>query len=431
MNSASDNSKSSAKIVYLTAGAGGMFCGSCMHDNALAKALTAAGWDVMLVPFYTPIRTDESDVSIDQVFFGGINVFLQQKIPLFRYLPSFFDRILDNPKLIRRVTKKAIETDAKVLGSLALSMLKGAQGNQRKEVKRVNKWLLEKQLDIPVLITLQGDDVFLNSLPANFKNKCIDQVKRIAEHVDGFVVHSQYFGDYMCDYFDLDPAKLHVTPLGLDVTDFKKFLGQTEVNSAKSETRDGPLNHKTIGYLARIAPEKGTHNLVEAFVELKQKQGTENIKLQLAGWLGKECEGYAAEQWKALEEAGLKDDFEYLGSIDRETKLKMLGEIDVLTVPTDQKEPKGLFILEALAAGVPVVQPAHGSFPEMVDQTGGGVVYEPGDNSTLAKILFELLTDEERRKTLGQQGQQAVHQDRCDSAMAEVTGAVFRKFLDA
>ena len=162
-----------------------MFCGSCLHDNALAKALHTDGWDVMLVPFYTPIRTDEQDVSVDQVFFGGINVYLQQKIPFFRYLPSLFDRVLDNPKLIRRVTKNAIETDAKMLGSLALSMLKGAQGNQRKEVQRVCKWLvgeqpdlivisnilvagfvpaLKMQLDVPVLVTLQGDDLFLDGL---------------------------------------------------------------------------------------------------------------------------------------------------------------------------------------------------------------------------------------------------------------------------
>ncbi|MCR9119204.1 MAG: glycosyltransferase family 1 protein, partial [bacterium] len=85
------------KIAYLTAGAAGMFCGSCMHDNTLARALIARGVDVQLIPLYTPIRTDEDSVTVDRVFFGGVNVYLQEKIPLFRYLPRIFDRWFDSP----------------------------------------------------------------------------------------------------------------------------------------------------------------------------------------------------------------------------------------------------------------------------------------------------------------------------------------------
>ena len=77
------NPGNSGKIVYLTAGAAGMFCGSCMHDNTLVRGLARQGWDLQLVPTYTPIRTDEDDVSVDQVFFGGVNIYLQQKIHLF------------------------------------------------------------------------------------------------------------------------------------------------------------------------------------------------------------------------------------------------------------------------------------------------------------------------------------------------------------
>ena len=438
--------KSSAKIVYLTAGAGGMFCGSCLHDNALAKALHADGWNLMLVPFYTPIRTDEQDVSVDQVFFGGINVYLQQKIPLFRYLPSLFDRVLDNPKLIRRVTKNAIETDAKMLGSLALSMLKGAQGKQRKEVQRVCKWLvgekpdlivisnilvagfvpaLKMQLDVPVLVTLQGDDLFLDGLTDEYRSKCIAQIEQIAKHVDGFIVHSNYFADYMCEYFDLARDRFHVTPLGLDVADFQQFLKRHD-SGGVDDQRDAT---RTIGYLARLAPEKGLHNLVEAFVWLKQQPNTEHIKLRIAGWLGKQNEAYAEQQWKVLTDAGLGEEFEYLGSLERAEKLKMLGEIDVLSVPTDQKEPKGLFVLEAMAAGVPVVQPDHGSFPEMIEHTRGGLIYPTGDNQQLAQLLLQLLSDDRMRIELARQGQRSVHETRCEQTMAETTGEVFARRL--
>src|ERR1700722_12004436 len=129
------------KIAYLTAGGGGMFCGSCMRDNTLAAALTRLGCDVTLVPLYTPIRTDEADVSIDQVFFGGINMYLQQKFSLFRHLPGFLDRWLDRPWIINRLASGRLRVAAQELGELTVSVLQGEHGHQRKEVFRLVDWL--------------------------------------------------------------------------------------------------------------------------------------------------------------------------------------------------------------------------------------------------------------------------------------------------
>src|SRR3954469_2585746 len=111
------------RIAYITAGAAGMVCGSCMHDNTLVSALTAAGHDALLIPTYTPIRTDEQDVSQGRIFFGGINVYLQQKWWLFRYTPWLLDRLLDFPPLLRWVSKFAVQIEAKKLGELTISML--------------------------------------------------------------------------------------------------------------------------------------------------------------------------------------------------------------------------------------------------------------------------------------------------------------------
>jgi len=186
---------SEARAIYLTAGAAGMYCGSCMHDNAVTRGLLKRGVNIQLLPLYTPIRTDEEDVSADRVFFGGINVFLQQKFPLFRHLPGFLDRWLDNPALISRLSARAVKVDGKELGGLALSMARGESGYQRKEVARLMKWLREegrpdlvvlsnlliggivpaikKELKIPVLVNLQGDDVFLNELIDPYKDQVI------------------------------------------------------------------------------------------------------------------------------------------------------------------------------------------------------------------------------------------------------------------
>ena len=427
-------------ITYITAGAAGMYCGSCMHDNTLARALSAEGYDTQLVPTYTPIRLDEKDITIDQLFFGGINVFLQQKVPLFRHIPMFMDRILDNPRLIRRVTSRAIETDGKLLGSLLISMLKGKSGNQKKEVKRLVKWLsqearpdviilsniliggfipeLKKSLDAPVIVTLQGDDVFLESLTENYRKQALKLISGLDQHIDGYVVHSKFYADFMSTYCGLERDKMYVTPLGIDTADYLGILRDRQLSADVN-----------IGFLARISAEKGFHHLVTAFIELKKLDQMQCAKLQIAGWLGKDQESFANQQFKRLDDAGLSGDYQYHGSVDRVGKLRMLSDVDILCVPTELKEPKGLYVLEAMACGIPVVQPNHGVFPELIEDLGGGVLFEPGNIRDLVEHLSELVASPQRRLELGNTGRESVLQRRDGKAMAEATISVIKQVL--
>lgn len=436
-----------ANIVYLTAGAGGMFCGSCLHDNALSAAMKDAGHDVQLVATYTPIRTDGPDVSVDHVLFGGINVYLQQKIPLLRYLPQALDHFLDSPKLIRRMTSGSMNTDAKTLGSLAVSMLKGKTGNQRKEVARMVRWLslaapdvlifsniliggsiaeIKRAIGKPVIVTLQGDDVFLDSLLPKYREQSLQLIRQIAQNVDAFVVHSSFYRDHISDYLGIDAAKFHVTPLGLDTHPFEQMLGVHHCDDL-SQPRAGEAF--TILYLARLAPEKGLHHLVDGFIELRKRPGFENVKLKIAGWQSDQWKDYTDSQWAKLEAASLTGDVENLGSIDASQKYALLQSADLFSVPADFQEPKGLYALEAMAAGVPVLAPASGAFPEMMDATGGGMLTVPGSTSSWADAVEILLTDHARRYQLGQQGQQAVHLDRNAAVMARDMAAVIEKVL--
>ena len=179
------------KIAYLTAGAAGMICGSCLHDNAVAKSLLSLGHDCILIPVYTPIRTDDDDVSIDRVFMGGINVYLQQKLPWLAYLPNWVDGVLNQSWIIKPLTKNAGKTSPKLLGALTISMLQGTEGRQRKEFRRLLNWLardikpdvmvltnllvgggipeVKRMGSTKVFVTLQGDDIFLDSLPAKYR----------------------------------------------------------------------------------------------------------------------------------------------------------------------------------------------------------------------------------------------------------------------
>ena len=419
------------KVVYLTAGAAGMYCGSCMHDNTLAKAMSREGVDIQLVPTYTPIRTDENDVSVDQVFFGGINVYLQQKIPLLRFLPRIFDRMLDSPWLIRKVTSNASNISPEELGKLTASMLKGEKGNQRKEVKRILGWLrhkanpdaivfsnaliggcipaINRELKIPCYVTLQGDDIFLDSLPEKYKSICISQISQLQEGVAKFVTHSEYYADYMAEYFSIPRNKIEVTPLGIEAEDFH----MAKIGGTDSE------RSPTIGYLARLAPEKGLDLLVDAFIQLKKENRVPGLKLKIAGWLGSNNQEFADEQFEKLKSAGLSEDFEYVGSIERDSKVDFLQTLDVLSVPTSYREPKGLFVLEAMASGVPVVQPDHGAFPEMIRETGGGLLFPAGDVGALADSLESLLGDPENRTRLAKTGYANVHTNRNSTTMAK------------
>jgi len=440
------------KIAYITAGAAGMYCGSCLHDNTLAAALSRMGVDIQLIPTYTPILTDEQDVSIDRVFFGGINVFLEQKAPLFRFLPRWMTGFLDRPGVIRWATSRGIKTDAKKLGGMTVSMLRGMKGRQRREVVRLVDYLerefrpdivnltnvliagcapeIKRRLGIPVLVTLQGDDVFLDQLPPRDKQRAIAAIGELVEHIDAFLVYSDYYARHMEEYLGIPPEKLLRAPLGLNLRDFQSAHGAGEEPSPGQSTdeRNPADRPPAIGYLARLAPEKGLHLLVDAFMLLRQMPGMQQARLEIAGWLGADHDDYARRQFERLDQAGLQEDYRYHGTVSRAGKLAFLRSIDVLSTPTVYREPKGLFVLEALAAGVPVVQPEHGAFPELLAATGGGWLFPPGDAAALAETLCELLADRTACQALGEEGRRNVHARFGDETMARETLAIYQGF---
>ncbi len=435
------------RLAYLTAGAAGMYCGSCLHDNTLAAALTRLGADIQLIPTYTPIRTDEQDVSADLVFFGGINVYLQQKSALFRWLPSALDRLLDRPWLLRRATARSTAIDPRFLGDLAVSMLRGEHGYQRKEVRRLARFLatdvrpdvivltnmliggcipeLKRALGVPVLVTLQGDDAFLEYLPEPHKTRCLEQIRRLVPAVDGFLTHSRFYADFMSGYFGIPPGRLDIVPLGIDIRD---LATADEDRGQDGEDAGAGQRPPTIGYLARLAPEKGLHVLCDAFLELRRRPGMDQVQLRIAGWLGEQNRVYAESQFDKLRAAGLDTAFQYVGEVDRQGKRAFLRSVDLLSVPTTQREPKGLFALEALAAGVPVVLPDHGAFPELIASTGGGCLTPPGDSRALAGALADLLHDAPRRRRYAESGRRAMREQRSAEAMARSTLAILLRY---
>ena len=411
------------KVVYLTAGAAGMFCGSCMHDNAIARGMIARQVDCLLQPVYTPIRTDEDSVAGERIFLGGIHVYLLQRMPWLRLLPRPLRGLLDFPPLIRWATRGAGGTDPAVLGDLSVSMLRGAGGNQAQEFDKLTGWIADEikpdavvltnlliggglpQLrrripDCKIIVMLQGDDIFLDHLPKVHRSQAIELCSGLVEFVNHFCVHSQFYGQKMGALLEIPEQKLVYTPLSIDVAPFDSALQ----NSASKPSDDS----FRLGYLARIAPEKGLHRLVEAFEQLARDDS--KITLHAAGWLGKHNVPYLDSIRKRLGQVGLENRFTYHGSPDLDAKIEFLRGLDLLSVPTEYEDPKGLFVLESLAAGTPVVMPDHGAFGELIRSTGGGVLVPADSIDALAGEIRALRHDANRREQLAQQGGQRVRE---------------------
>ena len=422
------------KILYLTAGAAGMYCGSCLLDNALATEFIARGHDVVLLPLYTPTLTDEENVSQPRVFFGGISVYLEQYFPLFRRTPWFFDRLWDSAKVIRLFSGRGISPNPEDLGELTVSMLKGENGHQRKELDKLLHWLqsesppgvvhfqnslliglarpIQQMLNRPICITLQGEDYFLERLDDRYRLEALELMRAGVSSVDAFVVYSDFYANLMSDLLRIPTGKMHIVPMGMNLAGF-------EPRHARSS------GVHRIGYFARVAPEKGLHILCEAYRILRLEHQLPPMRLEVAGYLAREHEGYLAQVQKKMKASGLESEFQYHGVLDRSSKIRFLQQLDVFSVPVVFDDPKGLPILEAMACGVPVVQPRRGGFPEIQANTSGSLLFESGDAQGLANGLRSVLLDEELARTLSRNGAEGVPRHYSVGKMADRTMTLY------
>lgn len=412
-----------------------MYCGSCMRDNALASALMKRGHEVTLLPFYTPTLTDEENVSRqERIFFGGISVYLEQHLSLFRRTPAMLDRLWDAPWVIKALSSGSIAVEPKVLGAMTVSTLKGEQGHQAKEIEKLLDWVRsEPRPDVinipytllislvrplkrvipgvPTVVTLQGEDLFLEGLPEPFREEALALIRAQVADVDLFLAVSEYYAEFMQEYLRIPAAKMRVAPLGIAVPD---------------DLEPAPLARDpfTIGYFARIAPEKGLHLVADAYILMRRELGLPPARLRVAGYKGHDQHAYFERIVRRLESAGLGGEFEYAGSPDRAGKFAFLRTLDVFCVPSPYREPKGLYLLEAMAAGLPFVAPNHGAFPELMQADVGSVTHT-GDPPDFAHALMSVWRHPASAAEQGKNGYALVRERFTLARMAECVEAIY------
>lgn len=405
-------------IIQLIPGSGNAFyCENCLRDCTLFKELHEQGHDVLRLPLYLPIASDELEHHTSKtIFFGGVNVYLQQKFALFRKTPRWLDRLLDSPRLLKWAAGMGGMTEAAELGNLTLSMLRGEEGLQVKEVERLVSWLstqekpdvvhlsnalllgvarrIKEELNVPVVCSLQDEDIWIDALPEPQRQMVWDTLMERAADVDAFMAVSKYYGDEMCERIKIPCEHVHVVYNGIDTENY--------------HTTDTPVNPPVLGFLERQCPEKGMEVLVEAFIILKKNGRIPGLKLRAAGGSLVEDKPFLKKMHKRLDSENFGGDVEILPNLDFEDRLEFLHSLSVMSVPAEHAEAFGIYIIEALASGIPVVQPNNGAFPELLDMLGGGVLYEPNEPQKLAESIESLLLDPQRARKLGGIGRQNV-----------------------
>ncbi|MGF1586722.1 MAG: glycosyltransferase family 4 protein [Bacteroidales bacterium] len=395
-------------IVHIIPGSGGSFyCGNCLRDSKYYTSIKQLGHNVLKVPLYLPLFARDPDQEPVPVFYGAVSIYLKQLYPMFRHAPKWVDNILNATPVLRQAAKRAGSTRAKGLEEMTISMLLGEQGNQSDELDEMIVWLenhfrpdvihisnalllglapmLRSRLRVPVICSLQDEDVWVDVMSESNREKVWNLMSEKGKDVDAFISVSHFFTAFSMGKMDIPEEKVYTLHLGVDPDDYK-FINSLEKD-------------RSIGYLSRMCEENGLDILIDAFLILKKEASNNDIILYITGGSTGDDTAYIKAQKKKIKNAGLEAQVVFLGHFDNHERHIFFERVSVLSVPVRKGEAFGIYLTEAMASGIPVVQPALGAFPEIVEATGGGLIYDENTPEKLAGSLQALLSD---KKLLGE-----------------------------
>jgi glycosyltransferase involved in cell wall biosynthesis len=407
------------KIVYLITGSGGSFyCANCYRDMICIRAIRKVeGITATAIPIYLPPDEVTSEKEIDNnVFFGAISLYIREKVPFLKNMPDFLDKILDSRPMLRMAARRAGTTRTEGLEEMTLSMIMGDQAFPEKEIDRLVRYLtssgkpdiihlsnalviglarhLKKKLNVKIVCSLLNEDDWIDEMAEPYQSNAWKMIAREAGNVDVFVTPSLYYRDHFIAKTGINTANFHVVPLALDHISYNPLPKKD--------------NFPALGYFCRINPPNGFDKLVDAFILLKQKNSLPGLTLHVSGGYTADDKPFIMDQIKKIKAAGFKSFVKIYPEFHGNSKEEFFSNIDIMSVPVRKHDGYGLYILESNAAGVPVVQPATGAFPEILEKTGGGITYFPDTVEELSDSLYKLFIDNDLRIMLGENGKKNV-----------------------
>ena len=404
--------------MHIIPGSGGSFyCGNCLRDSKYVEALRKSDHRVVKLPMYLPLFADEHDLSREiPVFYGAISIYLKQQFPVFRKAPRWFDRALNSKPMLKLASRFAGSTRAKGLEEMTVSMLLGEEGQQKEELQTMVDWIVEncspdvihlsnalllglahqlrERLKVPVICSLQDEDVWVDVMKPSAAESVWKLMSKKADHVDAFISVSEYYAGVMKDKMSLPPDKVASVHIGVDPADYY-FKPVSE-------------KKRNIGYVSRMCHENGLDILVDAFILLKKKEGFEDVNLVLTGGSTGDDRKYLSDLRQRIRDNGLHDQVEFHEDFEEQGLRDYFEKVSVVSVPVRNGEAFGIYLLECMVSGIPVVQPALGAFPEIVELAGGGVIYPENTPEELAGALEKLLSSPEEMDRLSRDGREGV-----------------------
>ncbi len=395
-----------------------MYCGGCFRDNAIVAALRKREHEVLMVPLYLPLTLDEPDQTDGTpTFFSGLNVYLEQKSKLFRKAPKWVHKLAGSKLVLNMIARQAVKTRPEDVGELTLSMLLGECGNQARELDDLIAFLkaqdekpdvivlsnalmlgmvrkLRFELDVPVVVTLQGEDYFVNSLDDEHRDICWQHMRHRAQEVDLFVTPSQYYAAEMMRHLEIEPERMRIVHNGINLEGYMQAAVAPHPPS--------------LGYFARMCEEKGLGLLVDTFIELKSRKSVPHFKLRVGGGCGPGDQPYVNEMKDKMRRAKCLADVEWYPNLSRGDKLSFFRQLTVFCTPATYGESFGLYLIEAMAAGIPPVQPNVAAFPEIIEAVGGGFLAEPHPVA-LADKIEKILKEPKLAREYGEQVRTNTH----------------------
>jgi glycosyltransferase involved in cell wall biosynthesis len=406
-------------VVHIIPGSGGSFyCGNCLRDSTIVDSLRQTGIEVTKIPMYLPLFSDEHDLADVPVFYGAISIYLKQLYPVFRKAPIWVDKMFNSGPALKLAAKMSGSTSAKGLEDMTVSMLLGEEGKQKQELDHLVDWMAEhgkpdvvhlsnalllglarrikEKLNTIVVCSLQDEDQWIDAMDEDFQKKTWDLMRKRGKDIDAFFAVSDFYAKRMRLQMDIPSEKLHTIHIGID--------------AEKYAYRNSSDKEPAIGYISRMSKENGFEVMIEAFIRLKKKPGMENVKLIATGGSTGDDHAFLHMIKRKIRKSGLQKHIIFHKDFEGEGRHDFFRKVSVISVPVLKGEAFGLYLLEAMASGIPVVQPQLGAFPEIINLSEGGLTFEPNEPDVLAQQLVDLLGNDDQLRQLSQKARKGVEQ---------------------